>query len=96
MVEQEDTELTSSHRHIEITTIHRAPIDENDLKSSRKKIYNQLYKDDWEVPVQHTELSCDDLEGWNGEGGGRLKGRRYMNTYMADSHYRTAEAKTAL
>ena len=37
MAEQEDPEPTSSHGHMEITTLHRATIDENDLKSSRKK-----------------------------------------------------------
>ena len=36
MVEKEDPELTSSHGHTKITTIYRAVICENDLKSSRK------------------------------------------------------------
>ena len=36
MVEKEDSELTSSHTYTEITTIHRATISENYLKSSRK------------------------------------------------------------
>ena len=41
MVEQEDPELTSSHRHTKITTIYRASINENDLKTSRKD-FSQL------------------------------------------------------
>ena len=35
MMEWEDPELTSTHRHTKITTIYRATIDENDLKISR-------------------------------------------------------------
>ena len=39
MAEQEDPELTSSHRHTKITTtIYRANIDENNLKASRKDL----------------------------------------------------------
>ena len=36
MVEQEDPELSSSHNHTKITTIYRATLSENDLKTSRK------------------------------------------------------------
>ena len=36
MVEEEDPELTSSHRCTEITTNFRAIMDENDLKTSRR------------------------------------------------------------
>ena len=36
MAEQEDPKLTSSHGHTKNTTIYRATIDENDLKTSRK------------------------------------------------------------
>ena len=36
MMEQEEPELTSSHRHTKITTIYRATIDENDMKTTRK------------------------------------------------------------
>lgn len=37
----EDPELTSSHRHTKITTtIYRANIDENNLKASKKTVYN--------------------------------------------------------
>ena len=38
IIEYEDLEFTSSHRHTKITTIHRATIDENGLKASRKYI----------------------------------------------------------
>ena len=40
MVEEEDPELTSSHRHTKITTVYRPIIDENSLKNSRKIFYN--------------------------------------------------------
>ena len=36
MEEQENPELTSSHGHTKITTIYRATIYENDLKTDRK------------------------------------------------------------
>ena len=36
MVEQEDSELTSSHRHTKITAMYTASTDEHDLKTSRK------------------------------------------------------------
>ena len=36
MVEKEDPELTSFHRHTKITTTYRAAFNENDLKTSRK------------------------------------------------------------
>ena len=36
MAEQEDPELTSSHQHIEITTINRATIDNNDQNLAEK------------------------------------------------------------
>ena len=39
--EQEDPELTSSHRHTNITTTYRATISENDLKTSRND-FSQL------------------------------------------------------
>ena len=50
MVEKEDSELTSFHRHTEITTIYRATIFENHLKSSKKdslqlKILGRNYND---------------------------------------------------
>ena len=35
VAEQEDPELTSSHGHTKIATIHRTTIDENELKTSR-------------------------------------------------------------
>lgn len=38
MVELEDPELTSSQRHLEITTTYRATIAEKDQKTSRKDI----------------------------------------------------------
>ena len=38
MAEQEDPELISSHGHTKITTIYRATISENDLKTSRKDL----------------------------------------------------------
>ena len=38
MVEQEDPELTFSHRYTKITTIYTATIDENNLKTSRKDL----------------------------------------------------------
>ena len=56
MAEQEDHELTSSHRLTEITTINRAPIDEKDLKSSRKKA--STTKDIKKEPQQATQ------KGW--------------------------------
>ena len=36
MVEQKDSELTSSHGYTKITSIHRATINENDPKTSGK------------------------------------------------------------
>ena len=39
MAEQEDPQLTSSHKHIKITTIYRATINEKDLKTGRKIFY---------------------------------------------------------
>ena len=39
MVEQEDPQLISSHRHGKITTIHRATIDQNDLNTSRNDLH---------------------------------------------------------
>ena len=36
VAKQEDAELTSSHGHTQITTIYRATIDENNLKTSGK------------------------------------------------------------
>lgn len=38
MSEQEDPELTSSHRHTKITTIYRASIDEKNRKTNRKDL----------------------------------------------------------
>ena len=38
MTEQEDPELTSSHRQPKITPIYRQTIDENSLKTSRKDL----------------------------------------------------------
>ena len=38
MAEQENPELTSSHRHTKIITIYRITIDEKDQKTSRKDI----------------------------------------------------------
>ena len=38
MAEQEDPNLTSSHRHTKITAISRATIDEKDQKTSRKDL----------------------------------------------------------
>ena len=43
MAEQEDSELTSSPKHCKITTIYRATVDENNLKSSSKD-FPQLKK----------------------------------------------------
>lgn len=40
VVEKEDSELISFHRHTEMTTIYRATIFENDLKSSKKIPHN--------------------------------------------------------
>ena len=37
MVEQKDPELTSSHRHIKITTIYRTTIDDKDQNLPEKK-----------------------------------------------------------
>ena len=36
MVEQEDFELTSSHRHTKITAMYTESTDEHDLKTGRK------------------------------------------------------------
>ena len=38
MVEQEDAEPLSSHRHTTITAIYRTTINDRDLKSSRKNL----------------------------------------------------------
>lgn len=38
MAQQEDPQLTSSHGHTKMTTIYKAAITENELKTSRKDL----------------------------------------------------------
>lgn len=44
MIEEEDSELTSSHEHTKITTIYREAIDERAWNLLENIFYNKRYK----------------------------------------------------
>ena len=45
---------------------------------------------------KHTSMLCDNLEGWDGMGGGGVEEGGYVYLLMADSYCYVAEANTIL
>ena len=68
MAEQEDPELTSSYGHTKNTTIYRAHIDENELKTSRKDFLqlNPYRKNTARLGEEVETQYSQDLHSWVG------------------------------